>query len=70
MLTWIIFGLDFYSYYFVNMVALSYNVALTSVLSVFYGVIILGVLYYAVQATRIDPTDPTIYAERKAHLEE
>jgi hypothetical protein len=62
-----IFGLDFYAFYFVDMVALSYNIPLTAVLSTAYGIIILGVLFFAVQSTRIDPTDPTIYAERKAH---
>ena len=70
MLTWIIFGLDFYSFYFIDIVALSYNIPLATVLSAVYAIIIIGVLYYAVQSTRADPTDPTIYAERLARKEE
>ena len=61
-----IFALDLYSFYFVDIVSLSHNVPLAVVLSLLYLALNIIVLYLTIKATRDDPTDPTIYAERKA----
>lgn len=65
-ITWLIFAFDTYAYYFMNIVTLSHIVPLAAVLGVVYGIIITFVFYYGVLSTKSDPTDPTIYAERKA----
>ncbi len=59
-------ALDFYDYYFINIVALSRNIALATVLGIVYGLVFGAILYFAAKATKADPTDPTIYAEREA----
>ena len=59
-------ALDFYTYFFINIVSLSYNVALATVLAILYAILFAILIYLAAIATKIDPTDPTIYAEREA----
>lgn len=65
MLSWIVFFFDFLTYYLVNMVSLvGHSLVLVIVCSAVYLVLCLMVLYYAVKATRIDPSDPTIDEQR------
>jgi len=64
--SYVVILLDTYAYYFINIVTFSYHPAIATVLGVVYMVVFGFVLYYAVKATRNDPTDPTIYAQRKA----
>lgn len=66
MLSWIIFALDIYAYYFINMIGFSYNKVISSVLGVTFAFICFSVVYYAVKSTKSDPTDPTIYRQREA----
>ena len=66
MITWVIFVLDLYAFYFVDIVSLAHNVALATVLSITYFGILIIVVYYAIKSTKNDPTDKTIYAEREA----
>ena len=41
-----------------------HSLAAVIVLSIIYLVISISVLYYAIKATKIDPSDPTIYEQR------
>ncbi|CDW91758.1 probable palmitoyltransferase zdhhc1 [Stylonychia lemnae] len=65
-ISWVIFGLDSYAFYFINIVTFSYQPAISIVLGVAYLIIFIAVLYYAIRSTRYDPTDPTIYKNRQA----
>jgi hypothetical protein len=51
-ISWIIFGLDIYAYYFINGVAFSYEPAITAVLGFVYLIACLMVVYYAWFATK------------------
>jgi hypothetical protein len=66
MISWVVFALDTYAFYFINMVAFSYSPVLSTLLGVAYGILFLLVLYYAIRSTKSDPTDPTIYKQREA----
>lgn len=46
--------------------ALSFCIPAATILAIVYFVIAALVVYFAIKATIIDPTDPTVYAERKA----
>ena len=61
-----IFVLDLYAFYFVDIVSLSHNTALSVILSLIYIAINVVVVYFAIKSTKDDPTDKTIYAEREA----
>ena len=58
--SYVVFGYDFLTYYLVNMTSLSANLLLVSALGVVYLAISIVVVVYAVRATRSDPSDPTI----------
>jgi len=63
--SWIVFFFDFASYFLINMVSLAgHSLAAVIVLSIIYFAISISVLYYAIKATKIDPSDPTIYEQR------
>lgn len=64
-ISWVVFFFDFFSYYMINMVSLmGHSVAIVIMCSLVYLVICVMVLYYAILATAIDPSDPTIYEQR------
>jgi hypothetical protein len=63
-MTIVVFLLDFFSYYLINMVSLSQNVPLVAVCSIIFGAISSIVVYYWLVSTRSDPSDPTIRAQR------
>lgn len=63
-MTIVVFLLDFFSYYLINMVSLGQNVPLVAVCSTIFGAISLIVVYYWLASTRSDPSDPTIRAQR------
>jgi hypothetical protein len=65
-IAWFVMLLDFYAYYFINIVAFSYSIAISTVIAIIFTGLIIAILYYGVLATVTDPTDPTIYAERKS----
>ena len=65
-----IFVLDLYAFYLVDIVSLSHNAALSVILSLLYLVINVIVIYFAIKSTKDDPTDKTIYAERAARTRE
>ena len=60
--SWFIFALDTYAFYFINVVTFSYQPSISILLGVSYMILFLGVTFYAIMATRSDPTDPTVYA--------
>jgi hypothetical protein len=64
-ISWFIILLDFYTFFFINIVSLSYNIPLAAVLGTVYGIIFVAIIYLAVVATKADPTDPTVYLERE-----
>jgi hypothetical protein len=59
-LTIIIFIVDFLTYYLIDMISLSSNLALVVVCSLIFFVISMLVVYYWYEATIADPSDPTI----------
>lgn len=66
-LSWFVFFFDFLTYYLINMVSLVGQSFVTVIVcSTIYLILSLMVLYYAAKATRIDPSDPTIYKQRYA----
>jgi len=65
-LSYFVILLDLYCFYFINIVAISHNVVAAVILGVIYGVIFFFIVVLAIKATKSDPTDPTIYAEREA----
>jgi hypothetical protein len=65
-ISWFIFALDTYAFYFINMVSFSYEPLRSAIIGAGYFFVFLGVLYYAYKATKSDPTDPTVYAQREA----
>jgi len=65
-LAWFVILLDFYDFYFINIVSLSYNIALATCLGVAYFILLVAILVLGIRATKSDPTDPTIYEEREA----
>ena len=67
--SWFVILLDLYAYYFIDIVLLSYSLPIAIILSVAYGIIMIAVVWLAIVATKDDPTDPTIYAERKAKID-
>lgn len=67
-ISWVIFTLDTYAFYFINIITFSFEPALAIGLGVGYLVLLVGVLYYAIMATKSDPTDPTVYAQKLADL--
>ena len=63
--SWVVFFFDFVTYFLVNMVSLvNHSLALVIVCTLVYLVLSFLVLYYAIKATRIDPSDPIIYEQR------
>ena len=63
-MTIVVYLLDFFSYYLINMVSLSQNVPLVVVCSLIFGAISAVVVYYWFYATWADSSDPTIRAQR------
>ena len=59
-LTIIIYIVDFVTYYLIDMISLSSNLALVVVCSLIFFVISMLVVYYWYKATVADPSDPTI----------
>lgn len=60
----LVFATDLFSYYLINMASLSASIPVLTVCSLGYGSISVFVLYYWYVATRMDPSDPTIRAQR------
>ena len=56
--------LNVYSFYFITVVAYSYIPAISGTLGVLFSLTLVIVIYYGYWATKLDPTDPTIYAYR------
>eukprot|EP00347_Sterkiella_histriomuscorum_P012782 403367241 len=65
-ISWFIFGLDVYAFYFINVVTFAYLPAVSAVIGTVFTLLVIAVLYYAILSTRSDPTDPTVYAQREA----
>jgi hypothetical protein len=65
-ISWVIFALDVYAFYFVNMVTFSYHPSVSAIMSFIYTIIVIAVFYYGFKSTTNDPTDPTVYAQREA----
>lgn len=65
-ISWFIFALDTYAFYFINIVTFSYLPGLSIILGIAYLILLLLVVYYAIRSTKNDPTDPTVYAMREA----
>ena len=58
--------LDAYAYFFINVVLLDFSKPAAIILGVTYGILLIIAFVYGYKATKGDPTDPTIYAERAA----
>ena len=59
--SWIVFAFDFLTYFLINMVSLFNHSAATVIICSFaYVSLTAAVLYYAIKATKIDPSDPLI----------
>ena len=67
-ISFLVIALDGYAFYFVNMVAFSYQPAITIVFTIIYTVIFGFVLFYGVRATVTCPTDPTVIQYKKSKL--
>ena len=65
-MTYLIFLLDFVSYYLINMTSLSFSVPLVVICSFLYFVLSVAVAVLAIKATAADPSDPTILQHRIA----
>jgi len=65
-LSWVVTALDIYVFFFVNMVTFGYNPAISSVLGIAYGTLMILIVIYTYKATKCDPTDPTVYKQREA----
>ena len=64
-LSWVVFFFNFLTYFLINMVSLfNHSLALVICCSLLYLVISALVLYYAVKATKVDPSDPLIHEQR------
>jgi hypothetical protein len=64
-LSWIVFFFDFITYFLINMVSLvNHSIALVIICTIVYLVLSYLVLYYAIKATKTDPSDPIIYEQR------
>ena len=63
--SWVVFFFDLLTYFLINMVSLqNHSLALVICCSIIYLVISGLVLYYAIRATKVDPSDPLIYQQR------
>ena len=64
-LSWFVFFFDFLTYYLINMVSLvNHSLVLVVICSLLYLALSITVLYYAIKATKVDPSDPVIYEQR------
>ena len=64
LISWFVFFYDLLIFFVVNMISLSNYEVLVGMSSVVYLGICSGVLFYAVKATKCDPSDPTIKMQR------
>ena len=63
--SWVVFFFDFVTYFLINMVSLvNHSLTLVIVCTLVYLILSVLVLYYAIKATRVDPSDPIIYEQR------
>ena len=63
--SWIVFAFDFFTYFLINMVSLfNHSLVLVILASLVYLSLTAAVLYYAIKATKSDPSDPIIYEQR------
>jgi len=63
--SWVVFFFDFATYFLINMVSLvGHSLAAVIICSTLYFTLSVLVLYYGIKATKIDPSDPTIYEQR------
>jgi hypothetical protein len=62
--TYLVFFYDLGTFFYINMTVLSLNTPLVVILGLAYVVILAVVLLFAILATKSDPTDPTVYAQR------
>jgi len=58
--TYLLFTLDFLSFYLIDIVSLSHNTILISLLGSVYLILSVGTVFYGYISTKIDPSDPTI----------
>ena len=65
LLTYVIYFGDILSFYAIDMVSLYHNSVLVYVLGSIYLLLTVIVFYYGLQATKRDPTDPTIALEKR-----
>ena len=65
LISWFVFFYDFLVYFLINMISLSNYEILVVVCSIVYIIICIGVLFYAIKATRCDPSDPTIRLQKE-----
>ena len=63
-ISYVVVGLDLYAYFFIDMVIISNRMAISIVLALIYAGFYIAMVVLAVQATKIDPTDPVIYLQR------
>ena len=63
--SWVVFFFDFITYFLINMVSLvNHSLVLVIVCTLVYLILSYLVLYYAIKATKIDPSDPLIYEQK------
>lgn len=56
--------MDLLSFYLIDLVSLSHNIVLISILGSVYFILSMFTAYYGYISTKTDPTDPTIGLER------
>lgn len=59
-----IFFYDLGTFFYINMTVLSINIPLAVVLGILFAINDAFVLFFAILATKSDPTDPTVYEQR------
>ena len=62
--SWLVFGFNLCCFYMLVTISLDNNLGLCLFASIFYGLLIIFVVYYGYFSTRIDPSDPTVAFER------
>ena len=63
--SWVVFFFDLVTYFLINMVSLAnHSVVLVVICTIVYLILSILVLYYAIKATKIDPSDPIIYEQK------
>ena len=65
-ISWVVFAYNFVVFFLVDMLVLSGHTFLVLACSTSFIAFSIGVLIFAVEATRTDPTDPTIRLQKEA----